>query len=370
MAYTKTTWQDQPSTATPLSAANLNHLETQYDEAKAYADTGDASDRAYADAGDTSARAYTDAQVATRATPAYVDAGDAAAIPKALIDAKGDILAGSADNTPGRLPKGTDGQILSADTASALGLKWIAAPSGGGTDPGAIPKSLVDAKGDLIAATAADVVARLAIGTDGQVLTADAAQTAGMKWATPSSGGGGGVAPPAVGTRVAIVASDGGNTIALQGGWMNMVPVWVPVPFSISSLSVDVISPAAAPSTIKIGLYSVPTVGGAGTLLRDFGTITTETSGVKSLSGGPWAIPAGIYYIAALQNANAATIRAGGNQNGGLMQIIPLPGSVALGKRFLADPGGTVLPPTSSASPSPNGTDGSAMMSALIGVIA
>lgn len=35
MVYTKTTWQDDPSTATPLSAANLNHLETQYDEAVA-----------------------------------------------------------------------------------------------------------------------------------------------------------------------------------------------------------------------------------------------------------------------------------------------------------------------------------------------
>lgn len=57
--------------------------------------------------------------------------------------------------------------------------------------PGFIPKTIVDAKGDLIVATGADAVARLARGTDGQVLTADAAQPAGVKWATPASGGGG-----------------------------------------------------------------------------------------------------------------------------------------------------------------------------------
>jgi hypothetical protein len=47
-----------------------------------------------------------------------------------------------------------------------------------------IPKALVDAKGDLIAATAADTVARLAVGTNNTVLTADSAQSTGVKWAT------------------------------------------------------------------------------------------------------------------------------------------------------------------------------------------
>ena len=46
-----------------------------------------------------------------------------------------------------------------------------------------VPKSLVDAKGDLIAGTAADTVARVAVGTNGQVLTADSAEAAGVRWA-------------------------------------------------------------------------------------------------------------------------------------------------------------------------------------------
>jgi hypothetical protein len=51
-----------------------------------------------------------------------------------------------------------------------------------------VPKSIVDAKGDLIAATAADTVSRLAVGTNGQVLTADSTAATGLKWAATSGG--------------------------------------------------------------------------------------------------------------------------------------------------------------------------------------
>lgn len=52
-----------------------------------------------------------------------------------------------------------------------------------------ISANIVDAKGDLIAATAADTVSRLAVGTNGQVLTADSTAATGIKWATATSGG-------------------------------------------------------------------------------------------------------------------------------------------------------------------------------------
>ena len=52
----------------------------------------------------------------------------------------------------------------------------------------AIAKTIVDAKGDIIAATAADTVARLAVGTNGQVLTADSTAATGLAYTTISAG--------------------------------------------------------------------------------------------------------------------------------------------------------------------------------------
>ena len=54
---------------------------------------------------------------------------------------------------------------------------------------GAISSSLVTAKGDLIVATGSGVVVAQPVGTNGQVLTADSTQADGVKWATAASGG-------------------------------------------------------------------------------------------------------------------------------------------------------------------------------------
>lgn len=54
---------------------------------------------------------------------------------------------------------------------------------------GGIQPTIVDAKGDLIAATAADTPARLAVGSNGQLLAANSATATGLEWQTVSSGG-------------------------------------------------------------------------------------------------------------------------------------------------------------------------------------
>ena len=53
----------------------------------------------------------------------------------------------------------------------------------------AIQQTLIDAKGDLIAGTGADAVSRLAVGANGTTLVADSAEATGLKWATPAGGG-------------------------------------------------------------------------------------------------------------------------------------------------------------------------------------
>jgi hypothetical protein len=82
------------------------------------------------------------------------------------------------------LKGGTTGQVLAKASGTDLDFSWVAQD-----DSNAIQNAIVDAKGDLIGATAADTPARLAVGTNGQVLTADSTAATGLAWATPASGG-------------------------------------------------------------------------------------------------------------------------------------------------------------------------------------
>jgi hypothetical protein len=63
------------------------------------------------------------------------------------------------------------------------GAAWVSLD-----DPNAIQNSIVDAKGDIITATADNTPARLAVGTNGQTLVADSTASTGLKWATASAG--------------------------------------------------------------------------------------------------------------------------------------------------------------------------------------
>jgi hypothetical protein len=75
-------------------------------------------------------------------------------------------------------------------TSSVLAATPTAVKSAYDLANGAVAKSTYTTKGDIVAATAASTISRLGVGTNGQILTADSTAATGIKWATPAAGGG------------------------------------------------------------------------------------------------------------------------------------------------------------------------------------
>ena len=98
-------------------------------------------------------------------------------IPCACITGKGAIVTGTAANSPVALPVGLDNRVLTACSACPAGITWAPATSAG------IPCACINAKGALISGSAPGVVTSVPVGTNGYVLTADSAAASGLTWA-------------------------------------------------------------------------------------------------------------------------------------------------------------------------------------------
>jgi len=89
------------------------------------------------------------------------------------MEALGDAI----DTSMVDLKGGTTGQVLAKASNTDMDFSWVAQD-----DSNAIQNTIVDAKGDLIAASAADTPARLAVGNNGETLVADSSTSTGLRY--------------------------------------------------------------------------------------------------------------------------------------------------------------------------------------------
>jgi hypothetical protein len=179
-----------------------------------------------------------------------------------------------------------------------------------------IPKSIIDAKGDLIVGTAADTASRLAVGTaNGQVLTVDSTTTEGVKWVDSPF-------PNYLsqfvlsGTQyqgVPGVATSGSTSVGIGAGGANRTrysPIEVTRQITVTRASVNIaIANGTAGTVARLGVYKANSTWGPDDLVADWGTVAIDSTGQKTILSLTTVLVPGRYLLAVGVPASGATFR-------------------------------------------------------------
>ncbi len=156
-----------------------------------------------------------------------------------------------------------------------------------------IPKSTVTTKGDIIVATASDTVTRLAVGSNGQALTADSAESTGVRWKTIAVKFGG------TGADGALSISSGTTTIDLGNAAL--------VTKNYTSISI---------TGTGVLAFSNPNSAGTVIVLRSQGAVTLTSSATPMIDASGMGAQAGSNGSGAVDSTNHFGASASGGTGG------------------------------------------------------
>jgi hypothetical protein len=209
------------------------------------------------------------------------------------IDAKGDLLAGTADNTIGRLAVGTNSHVLKAASGQTTGLQWAAATD---TTTVPTPDTTTSSAGSSLSAAPADHV-------HGR-----------YNWG-PSDHG--------FKTWTMDIGVIGGNAVPTSGT-LNLARVHLPTAQSITNVLLYVFTNGTGLTANQCYAALYTSAGAKVDITADQSTPWAST-GLKTmaLAGGAYSAAAGDYYVAWWSNtgtSNPAFLRGGtaANVNAGL----------------------------------------------------
>lgn len=204
---TQTAKPNDPTKDVSATAWNENHTITGLGTA-AEANSADFATAAHNHAGVYEpADAGIQTHIASTANPHSVTAAQVGSYTTAQVDT---ALAGKSDTGHNHAgvyePANANIQSHISSTSNPHSVTAAQVGLGSVTNDAQVKLSTVTTKGDIYAATASATIARLGVGSDAQVLTADSTQATGLKWATPS-----GAAPTGVVSdlQFSVLQSDG-----------------------------------------------------------------------------------------------------------------------------------------------------------------
>jgi hypothetical protein len=158
--------------------------------------------------------------------------------------------------------------------------------------------------------------------TSGGRLWVKAKGTGNTGWVQP-----GGLQGPTLPTNVFLLPNHTSisTRIFTANGDTTFTPVFFTVPCTLDALAVECTTAGAAGSLARLGVFSMNSSLQPGTLLDDAGTVATDSTGAKSITGRSISIPGGWVFIACAQQGGVGTQATMRVMSQGL--VIPPPNS-------------------------------------------